>query len=257
METNNNYDFSLFKPKSEYTRRVRNIIVSMLIVWAVAVFGFQILLLSLQKPTPEKSFIAYESVWEKVKSGSATADEKKTFAASIAAVLGKSTLKKDKKEILANALSWNLYGSLDSSKKENLLKSVQELRTSTENLGKSTTDDGYLQAKESLNESKKELFSQLNDIYGFESNSLEVNIIAFNLISSDIQQLDENVATSLPAIMKLYLVHNQSFLTDTKFLGFPFHYFYTGEFLLILFVLLSLIYSKRVEHLQKKLNIVE
>ncbi len=229
----------------------------MLILWAVAVFGFQILLRIIEKPTPEKSFVAYESVWEKVKSGNSTADENKTFAASLAAVLGKSTVKKDNKYILANALSWNLYSSIDSSKKENLLKSVQELKASTESLGKSTTDEGYLQAKESLNRSKKELFNQLHDIYGFETNSLEVNIIAFNLISSDIQQLDENVVTSLPAIMKLYLVHNQSFLTDTKFLGFPFHYFYTGEFLLILFVLLSLIYSKRIEHLQKKLNIVE
>lgn len=229
----------------------------MLILWAVAVFGFQILLLVFQKPTPEKSFIAFESVWEKVKSGSATADESKTFAASVAAVLGKSTVKKEQKEILANALSWNLYGSLESSKKENLLLSVQEFKASTESLGKSTTDDSYLEAKESLYNSKKEILNQITETYGLVSNSLEANIIAYNLSSTDIQQLSENVATSLPKVMKLYLVHNQSFLTDTKFLGFPFHYFYTGEFLLILFVLLSLLYSKRIEHLQKKLNIVE
>jgi len=229
----------------------------MLILWAVAVFGFQILLLVFQKPTPEKSYIAYESVWGKVKSGSATADESKTFAASVAAVLGKSTVKKEQKEILANALSWNLYSTLDSSKKETLLLSIQEFKASTESLGKATTDEAYLLAKESVNKSKKEILNQIADVYGFENNSLEATIIAFNLSGSEIQQLNENVAASLPAIMKLYLVHNQSFLTDTKFLGFPFHYFYTGEFLLILFVLLSLLYSKRIEHLQKKLNIVE
>ncbi|MHC1703235.1 MAG: hypothetical protein AB9846_04945 [Tenuifilaceae bacterium] len=229
----------------------------MITIWAVAVFGFQILLLIFQKPTPEKSFIAYESVWEKVKSGSATADENKTFAASVAAVLGKSTVKKENKEILVIALSWNIYSSIDSSKKEILIKNVLDFKSSAESLGKSTTDDGYLQAKESLDNSKKEILNQITETYGFVPNSLEANIIAFNLSGADIQQLSENVVTSLPQVMKLYLVHNQSFLTDTKFLGFPFHYFYTGEFLLIFFVLLSLLYSKRIEHLQKKLNIVE
>jgi putative solute:sodium symporter small subunit len=257
LETNNDYNFSLFKPKSEYNRRVRNIIVSTLIIWAVAVFGFQILLLIFQKPTPEKAYITFGSVWEKVKTGSATVDEKKDFIACISAVLGKSTLRKEKKEILVNALSWSIYSALDSTGKEALLKNVRDFKSSSETLGKSITDEGYLQAKESLDKSKKEILTRITSIYGLAPGSLEANIIVFNLSKTVIQQLSDDDITSLPAIMKLYLVHNQSFLTDKKFLGFPFHYFYTAEFLLILFVLLCLFYSIRIEHLQKKYKIVE
>lgn len=229
----------------------------MLIIWAVAVFGFQILLRVIEKPTPEKAFITFESVWENVKTGHATAVEQKDFAASITAVLGKSTLKKEKRETLANVLSWSTYSSLDSLKKAVLLKNVTDFKTSGESLTKSTDDQGYLQAKETLDKSKTEIIKLISEIHGFPPSSLEANIIAFNLTSTDVQQLNDEEINSLPGIMKLYLVHNQSFLTDSRFLGFPFHYFYSAEFLLIFFILLCLIYSWRIERLQKKFKIVE
>jgi putative solute:sodium symporter small subunit len=257
LETNIDYNFSLFKPNSDYSKRVRNIIISMLIFWAVAVFGFQILLRLIEKPTPEKAYITYQSVWEKVKAGNATADEKKDFVSSLTAVLGKSSLQADKRIILANALSWNTYGAIDSSAKATILKNVADFTNSRESLAKSTNDKAYMEAKALLNQSKKEIINQVSVIYGYAPTSLEATIIAFNLTGTDVQQLSENDISSLPGIMQLYLIHNQSFLTDFKFLGFPFHYFYTAEFLLILFVLLCLLYSWRIERLQKRFNIVE
>lgn len=86
---------------------------------------------------------------------------------------------------------------------------------------------------------------------------LEANIITFFLKDKNIKELTEAEVTAIPVIMKTYLIHNRSILTDTKFLGFPFHYFYTAEFLLILFVLLCVIYVYRIQRLQKKFNIVE
>jgi len=229
----------------------------MLIIWAVAVFGFQILLRVIEKPTPEKAYITYESVWEKVKTGNATAIERKDFVSSVTAVLGKSSLKKDDRVILADALSWNTYNSIDSSAKAALLKNVQDFKSGRESLAKSTNDQGFIQAREALDLSKKEIINQVSSIYGYPVSSLEATIIAFNLTEADIPQLSDKAINSLPEIMKVNLIHNQSFLTDTKFLGFPFHYFYTAEFLLILFVLLSLLYSWRIGRLQKRFNIVE
>lgn len=229
----------------------------MLIFWAIAVFGFQILLRVIEKPTPEKAYITYESVWEKVKTGNATSGEKKDFVSSLTAVLGKSALKADKREILANAVSWNTYGAIDSSAKAMLLKNVVDFTNSRESLAKSSNDKGYMEAKAILDQSKMEIVNQVSAIYGYAPSSLEAIIIAFNLTRNELQQLSENDINSLPGIMKLYLVHNQSFLTDSKFLGFPFHYFYTAEFLLILFVLLCLLFSWRIERLQKRFNIVE
>jgi putative solute:sodium symporter small subunit len=57
--------------------------------------------------------------------------------------------------------------------------------------------------------------------------------------------------------MTKYATHNQSVLTDFAFLGFPFHYFYSGVFLLILFVFLCWLYCIRLERLQKKYSIHE
>lgn len=257
METNNDYHFSLFKPKSEYNRRVRNIIISMVILWALAVFGFQVLLLIFQKPTPEKALIAFDAVWEKVKTGNASAEENKDFIAAVAAVLGKSSLKKDKRAILSEVMTRNMAGMLDSTSREGLLNDIRTFKSSNESLSKSATDESYLLAKESIEKSKVELLLKINGVYGFPAHSLEADIIASNLTMDAFQPANEQNAASIPEIMKLYLTHNQSFLTDFKFLGFPFHYFYTAEFLLILFIVLSLLYSIRIERLQKRFKIVE
>ena len=72
---------------------------------------------------------------------------------------------------------------------------------------------------------------------------------------------DKNLSLSseekekLPQIMNKYLIHNRSVLTDTTFIGFPFHYFYTAVFLLILFVGLCYIYAKKVESLNLQFGI--
>lgn len=60
---------------------------------------------------------------------------------------------------------------------------------------------------------------------------------------------------ALPAAMELYLTHNRSGLTDTRFLGFPFHYWYTAQFLLILFIGLCLIYARATDKMNKRLGI--
>ena len=67
----------------------------------------------------------------------------------------------------------------------------------------------------------------------------------------------ERYKSELPGIMELYLVHNQNFFTDFTFLGFPFHYWYTAQFLLILFVVLCIIYAVAIDKANMKHNFVE
>ena len=84
-----------------------------------------------------------------------------------------------------------------------------------------------------------------------------VDLLPFSIVKANSNILSEDVIKALPDIMELYLVHNQSFLTDFNFLGFPFHYWYTVQFLLILFVVLCLIYAVAIEKTNKKFNFVE
>jgi len=108
--SSNNYDFSLFKPVSQYGRRNRNLILILGTIWFVAIFGFQALLLIFQKPTPEKTLITFESVWDNIKSGQATDQNKKDFVNSLIAVAGKSSVKPADKTVLMNSISWAVYG---------------------------------------------------------------------------------------------------------------------------------------------------
>jgi len=102
------YKVHLFKPTTDHGKANSKIIITMVIVWAVAVFGFQILLKVLEKPRKEKSLVAFEQVWENVAADTATLSEKQTFSKTLLAVIGK-TVKKEHRIILVNALNWGIY----------------------------------------------------------------------------------------------------------------------------------------------------
>ena len=253
--SSNNYDFSLFKPVSPYGRKNRNLILILGTIWFVAIFGFQVLLLIFQKPTPEKTLITFESVWDNVKSGQATEQEKKDFVNSLIAVAGKSSVKPADKTVLKNSISWSVYNMLNDSEKEILSAKVMELANVREKLS-AASDAEYTTLKSELQSIKTGINAIANDRTGVDPTNNKADILPYSL-NPDYKELTSSDTEALPKIMKLYLTHNQSFLTDTRVLGFPFHYFYTAEFLLILFVGLSLFYSIRITHLQKKFSIRE
>ena len=60
------------------------------------------------------------------------------------------------------------------------------------------------------------------------------------------------VSSEIPAIMSRNLIHNQSILTDTIILGFPFHYFYSALFLLVLFVTICVVYCRAIDKVMAK-----
>ena len=83
------------------------------------------------------------------------------------------------------------------------------------------------------------------------------NLLPTSLVPVKLDELSSDNKTALPGIMKLYLIHNQCSLTNFKFMGFPFHYWYTAQFLLIMFVLLCLIYDVITDRENKKYGFVE
>jgi putative solute:sodium symporter small subunit len=246
----NEYHFNLFKPTTEHGRKNRNIIITMVLIWFISVFGFQFLLVILQKPTPEKAYTTFETVWDNVKAGTASEIEKQDFIKSLVAVYGKSTVKKDKRAVLRNVVSTVTYSMVSDSEKVVLSGQVLNLNATREKLA-SAGDEEYVQLQASLTETKKAINEMLDARIGIESTGVQATLLPYCLNEQG-KALTEEDSEALPKIMKLYMVHNQSFLTDTKFLGFPFHYFYTAELLLILFVLLCLIYYFRIEKLDKQ-----
>ncbi|MBW6500163.1 MAG: DUF4212 domain-containing protein [Bacteroidales bacterium] len=208
MEPSDQYDFSIFRPRNLHGRKNRNVIFTMLLIWAVAVFGFQILLRSIQKPTPEKALTLFESTWPKVLSDDINSADYRTFLNSLVQVKGKNMVSAADQETLKDIISTAAFRIMPDSTETLLLDGISEVKALKVQLGVSK-DNEFLKIKTKIQTRLKEL------------------------------------------------THNQSALTDTVFLGFPFHYFYTAVFLLILFIVLCIVYNILVEWRLKKEGVTE
>ena len=55
MDEQSHLEVNFFRPKSEATKANTKLITLLVVIWAVAVFGFQFLLIGIGKPTEEKT----------------------------------------------------------------------------------------------------------------------------------------------------------------------------------------------------------
>jgi len=256
MESSDKYNFSLFTPRNLHGRKNRNVILSMLVIWAVAVFGFQFLLRLIEKPVPEKALTMFESTWSSVNRGDIKAGDYKTFLNSLVLVRGKNIVKAEDQKVITAAISSVIFNVVPDSVKAQMLITITDLKSLKGQLIQAK-DQQYLDIKTMI-ENKNKAISSTCELYsGFKTGSLELTILISSLQEKYPESLSDPSFVRLPEIMKLYLIHNQSVLTDTKFLGFPFHYFYTAVFLLIMFVALCIVYNILIEWRLKKEGIVE
>ncbi|MDA3890327.1 MAG: DUF4212 domain-containing protein [Salinivirgaceae bacterium] len=249
MNNENNYHISFFKPTTDRAKYNRNMVIWLIGIWTVAIFGFHILLRVIEKPTPEPQLIAFNEVWENVKSNNASNDEIKTFANSALHVAGKVFINTEHRAALDNGISWATMQLADSSQKVALTSAIANFETATEN-AQAITDANYIQAK-------KELGALSIAVLGLNPDEVLAKILSLELRSSGIEKItDENISI-IETCMPHYTIHNRSVLTDTKFLGFPFHYFYSAVFLLILFIGLCWLYCYRVDKYNEKIGIAD
>ena len=256
MESSDQYNFSLFRPRNLHGRKNRNVILTMLLIWAVAVFGFQFLLRVIEKPTPEKALSLFESTWPAVVKGEMMSTDYKTFLQALVMVKGKSALKPGDQEVISNAISCVAFAIVPDSVRNLMISYIRDLDSLRSALT-AATDQEYLGIRTMIG-SRHTSLATISEVYtGFTPGSLEASIFTASLQEEYPGSLGDPTFSTLPEIMKLYLTHNQSKLTDTRFLGFPFHYFYTAVFLLILFVGLCIVYNILIEWRLGKEGIVE
>ncbi len=256
MQNNSDYHFNLFQPLTEYGRKIRNLILTMLAVWAVCVFGFQILLRVVEKPTPEESLTRFEAAYAALKNGSNDPDIIREFLHSQVLTAGKNGIKPADREVLGAGINVAFRMLVPDSLEESIMAKIPEMVSMKGQLEKATGQE-YLNLKTGIIRVQDELMAVTASFTGFTPGGLESAILANHLKNGASLGLSAPVLESLPDVMKLYLTHNQSFLTDFKFLGFPFHYFYTAVFLLILFVGLCLLYNLRLDRRMKLEKIEE
>ena len=243
------YHISFFKPTTPHATANRNMVVWLVLIWFITIFGFQAFLWIIEKPTPEPAYIAFEKVWGDIESGSPDPVQLQEFGQATLSVLGKIALAPDDRSTLDNALSWTIYQLTEDAKKADFIERVtifEDIKEKSNDI----SDPKYINAKKSLS-------AELSPMLSLSSLDIRTKILPLELSSKNIDNLKGSTKSNMPGIMKKYLIHNQSFLTDMKFLGFPFHYFYTAIFLLILFVGLCLLYCVRTDILNARFNIVD
>ncbi len=256
MEPTDHYNFSIFKPRNLHGIKNRNIILTILLIWATAVFGFQFLFRAIEKPTPEKALTMFESVWPAVLSGTPGAGDSGILLHSIILVKGKNIVKPEDQVILSDAINTLFYMGVPDSIKTSITKQTSGLKELKNRLP-ALKDQEYLEVSALIREEAGSLRKTASPFVGFYEDSNEAVILSSSLQDAYNESLSGDVINKLPGIMKFYLTHNQSWLTDVKFLGFPFHYFYTAVFLLILFIILCIVYNKLIEAKLEKDGIVE
>lgn len=248
METNpDNYHISFFKPTTPQAKMNRNLALQLIIIWAVAVFGFQILLRVIEKPVPEHVLTEFLAVWPNVESGVANPDELSTFAQANLTLLSKVFIKPDEREVLRNALTWSVFQLAQDDEKIALADAISKFETKCLEITDITNPEYKLQ--------RDNLGQAAAMILGLSNNDIRVTILPLELISKYSSEFTSENQAKISPIMTKYFVHNQSVLTDTIFLGFPFHYFYTAVFLLVLFVFLCWLYCIRTDAMHKKLMV--
>lgn len=249
MSTESNYHISFFKPTTERAKKNRNVVILLVSIWTVAIFGFHFLLKAIEKPTPEPELIAFNEVWGNVKTNSASTAETKTFAHSALHVAGKVFIKTEHRAALDNGITWATFALADSAQKIALSTAISDFeKLSAE--ANSVTDEAYISAK-------TKLAAIAQQVLELDPSSAVSKILPLELKSSVSESLNAEDIETIETVMPLYMVHNRSVLTDTKFLGFPFHYFYTAVFLLILFVGLCFAYCVLIDKNNKELGIAE
>lgn len=256
MESFEEYNFSIFRPRNLHGRKNRNVILSMLLIWAAAVFGFQFLLRAVEKPTQEKALVTFIELWPSVRSGTITPENHNAFLTSLVMARGKNTLKPDEQKVISDAITCFTYGILPDSAENALRGSVTKVSDLRNSLA-SQKGEQYLEVKKKISDHYSAINDATSEYTGFKGGSLESSIFVFSLQTSFSSSMADASFDGLEDIMKLYMTHNQSFLTDSVILGFPFHYFYTAVFLLILFVTLCILYNILVEWRLKKEGVVE
>ncbi len=256
MESSDEYNFSIFSPRNRHGRKNRNVILTMLAIWAVAVFGFQFLLRAIEKPTPEKALTLFESVWPGIAGGNDEQADYRVLLNSLLMVKGKNTVTANDQQLLCDAISSVTFRMVPDSLSALLVEKVGEMEIMHADIA-ALKGQEYMDLKFRIQGASATLISLLEPYTGYATTSLEAPILAASLKKDYPASFTDASLARLPDLMRLYLTHNQSVLTDTKFLGFPFHYFYTAVFLLVLFVVLCIVYNKMIEWRLNKEGIVE
>jgi len=226
MDNSTKYDINFFTPHTPFLKDATRLIWIGMVIWFVVTYGFQFLLKAIETPTPEKGYLVYEKVYPKLTQGTATHEELVQMGGVYLGLIGKSVALQ-KNAALKNAFTSTINAILPENEKEQLVAAAAD---------------------------KKADISFIATALGVSSNEALKAAIPYALAPVD-ASANAMISPEIPKLMDKFLIHNQSVLTDTITLGFPFHYLFTALITLTTFVLICLVYCRAIDKVMKKYDL--
>jgi hypothetical protein len=158
MQATSDYHFNLFQPFTEHGRKIRNLILTMLAVWAVCVFGFQVLLKVVEKPTPEVSLNRFDAAYASLEQGRSDQSTVREFLHSQILAAGKNVIKPADREVLVSGINLAFRMLIPDSVREPMLAKLPEMITMKEKLTKAK-DQEYLDLKTGISRIQSDLMT--------------------------------------------------------------------------------------------------
>ncbi len=243
------YHISFFQPGNPHATENRNMVLVLTTIWAVAIFGFQTLLWIIEEPTPEPSYTIYDQIKGDIQANSADSIQYLDYARVNLQVLSKVFISPADRQILQESMNWAFFHAVAPEQRSELIAEIREFEQIKE-LTTDILDPNYIEAKFSLAD-------KFIPLFGLDISDVRTRILPLELSSTFPGNFAADLFDKTDLILSKYLIHNESILTRTIFLGFPFHYFYTAVFLLVLFIFLCWVYCVRTDALNKKYGIIE
>jgi putative solute:sodium symporter small subunit len=164
-------------------------------------------------------------------------------------VAGKVFIEPNHRAALDDGITWALWQVATPPQQAALSEALRDFKDAEKSAGL-VTDEEYVQAKRNLQ-------SLAVSVLGINPNLAIAHILPLELTLDGMDSFTESNKEIVEEAMPLYTIHNRSVLTDTIFLGFPFHYFYTAVFLLIVFIGICWIYCYKIDKYNKKIELSE
>ena len=240
MAESKDYNTNFFFPNSAFAKENNRLIAIIVIIWALAVFGFHGWMKVIEKETPEPGHDTYMAAVEALKADTASVQQKQDVAKVYLMLMGKYiALRGDAAFLQTDAKDEDIV------KPTTLQNAFTVLANELLSVGQKVNDllPGKLKKDE---EPETTRYKELSDKVAMAVNLKDGKFDA--ILTTFIPYAVTDVATEkvdydkMTGIMDKHLIHYRSFLTDTKFLGFPFHYFYSAVFSMVLFCGLCIFY---------------
>lgn len=206
MAESKDYNSNFFFPKTAFAKENNRLITIIIVIWALAVFGFHGWMKAVEKAVPEESHVVYMAAVEALKADTASVQQKQDVAKVYLTLMGRYI------QLRENADLQNAFTLL-----------VKDL----------------LPAGQAIDKKKTANIEAAINLKDGATDAILKTIVPFALTDAAAAKVDYDKMTG---VMNKHLVHYRSYLTDTKFLGFPFHYFYSAVFSMVLFCGLCIFY---------------